>query len=128
MTNPNPLSSCCKAPVNRHYLTCDYLCTNCSHACSLDQGKTYPRDFSHSHCWHQKTPACGIPLEKHTQCCLCDVLYDQGKVNASTPPRCEEDVYAEDFGYVSPCGGEYTRIGTTNLYQCEECKKVIEHT
>lgn len=28
----------------------------------------------HSHCWDQKQPsACGIPLEKHTQCCLCDM-------------------------------------------------------
>lgn len=35
--------------------------------------KTYARDYSHSHCWDQKQPsACGIPLEKHTQCCLCD--------------------------------------------------------
>lgn len=29
---------------------------------------------SHLHCWAQKQPsACGIPLEKHTQCCLCDI-------------------------------------------------------
>lgn len=32
---------------------------------------------SHSHCWAQKQPpACGIPLEKHDQCCLCDVPYN----------------------------------------------------
>lgn len=31
--------------------------------------------LSHSHCWDQKQPsACGIPLEKHKQCCLCDLL------------------------------------------------------
>lgn len=30
--------------------------------------------LSHSHCWDQKQPpACGIPLKKHTQCCLCDL-------------------------------------------------------
>lgn len=35
--------------------------------------KNYERDFSHSHCWAQgRPPACGQPLEKHTQCCLCD--------------------------------------------------------
>lgn len=29
---------------------------------------------SHSHCWDQKQPsACGIPLEEHEQCCLCDM-------------------------------------------------------
>jgi hypothetical protein len=34
-------------------------------------------DYSHTHCWNQKTPACGIPLEKHTQCCLCDVKVEE---------------------------------------------------
>lgn len=30
------------------------------------------KDHSHYHCWDQKKgPACGIPLEKHKQCCLC---------------------------------------------------------
>lgn len=33
----------------------------------------YERNHSHYHCWHQdQPPACGIPLEKHKQCCLCD--------------------------------------------------------
>lgn len=27
----------------------------------------------HFHCWKQgKSPACGIPLEKHMVCCLCE--------------------------------------------------------
>ena len=33
--------------------------------------------LSHTHCWAQYkkhgSSACGIPLEKHTQCCLCDL-------------------------------------------------------
>lgn len=33
----------------------------------------YERDYSHSHCWDNKDNPCGIPLEKHTQCCLCDM-------------------------------------------------------
>lgn len=33
----------------------------------------YDRYYSHSHCWAQGgEPACGIPLETHKQCCLCD--------------------------------------------------------
>lgn len=63
--------------------------------------ENYERDYSHYHCWQQvenedsdiepqKTPACGQPLEKHTQCCLCD-----------TPaPKSEEEKIikgAEDF-------------------------------
>lgn len=30
--------------------------------------------LSHEHCWNQRQPsACSIPLEKHKQCCLCDL-------------------------------------------------------
>lgn len=33
----------------------------------------YERNWSHTHCWNQEDPpACGISLEKHAQCCLCD--------------------------------------------------------
>lgn len=39
-----------------------------------NENKEYERR-SHSHCWNQNgKPACGIPLGKHTQCCLCDLL------------------------------------------------------
>lgn len=32
---------------------------------------------SHQHCWDQKQPpACGIALEAHNQCCLCDLKND----------------------------------------------------
>lgn len=31
--------------------------------------------ISHSHCWTSENPPCGTPLEKHTQCCLCDLKY-----------------------------------------------------
>lgn len=34
----------------------------------------YERDHSHTHCWNQTSPACGQPLEKHTQCCLCSAV------------------------------------------------------
>ena len=27
----------------------------------------------HTHCKNQDVPACGIPKEKHTMCCLCGV-------------------------------------------------------
>jgi hypothetical protein len=33
----------------------------------------YRRD--HTHCWNQTSSPCGIPLDKHTQCCLCDTPY-----------------------------------------------------
>lgn len=32
---------------------------------------------SHYHCWHQIPPACGIPIEEHTQCCLCEAVAPQ---------------------------------------------------
>lgn len=31
--------------------------------------------ISHVHCWDNKDNPCGIPLEKHTRCCLCDMQY-----------------------------------------------------
>lgn len=39
----------------------------------------YERNYSHSHCWNQTTPACGISLKKHKQCCLCDTKFDLKK-------------------------------------------------
>lgn len=49
-------------------------CEHCS--CHLQESKeeiNYERDYSHIHCWDQMAPpSCGIPLEKHTQCCLCE--------------------------------------------------------
>lgn len=31
----------------------------------------YEQDFSHSHCWAQKSPACGQKIE-HLKCCICE--------------------------------------------------------
>jgi hypothetical protein len=48
----------------------------------------YERDFSHTHCWNQSgSSACGIPLEKHTQCCLCDTPYSQTPDEIKELPR-----------------------------------------
>lgn len=32
--------------------------------------------ISHTHCWNNPKNPCGISLEKHTQCCLCDMKYN----------------------------------------------------
>lgn len=35
----------------------------------------YEKNHSHYHCWNQTQPsACGIKLENHKQCCLCEKL------------------------------------------------------
>lgn len=35
---------------------------------------------SHTHCWNNgPTPPCNIPLEKHEQCCLCDMVAPKDK-------------------------------------------------
>lgn len=57
-----------------------------------EQRMNYERNYSHTHCWKQvdfdmeehdldskATPACGIPLEKHIQCCLCDTPVPEEK-------------------------------------------------
>lgn len=54
--------------------------TECDCHAPSDAGVNYSH-VSHTHCWEQTMfmvendgkPACGIPLEKHTQCCLCDM-------------------------------------------------------
>lgn len=43
-------------------------------------------DHSHTHCWNQKTPACGQTLEAHKQCCLCDAPYEE---NLKSKPHLE---------------------------------------
>ena len=42
----------------------------------------YARNGSHNHCWKQGSPACGIPLKKHKQCCLCDKPFPKNKKTA----------------------------------------------
>jgi len=57
-------------------------------------GKTYARDYSHSHCWDQKQPpACGIPLFKHPQCCLCDTPNPSAVVFSPQPESDWEEEY-----------------------------------
>ncbi len=51
---------------------------------------------SHTHCWDQEQPpACGISLEKHTQCCLCDLSYEPFKKCTCTTKYCKH--YEGDF-------------------------------
>ncbi len=58
----------CDKPMNLGNLPCQI--------CPCHTIKSNYNDYSHNHCWNQKQPsACGIPLEKHTQCCLCDKSY-----------------------------------------------------
>ena len=52
-------------------------------------------DYSHTHCWNQKTPACGIPLEKHTQCCLCDVKVEEKIPKSDLLEWAKENEYEE---------------------------------
>ena len=51
----------------------------------------YERNYSHTHCWNNEqknlggVPPCGIKVEKHTQCCLCDLKYDTVKEKEFEP-------------------------------------------
>lgn len=62
---------------------------------------------SHYCCWEQDTPAdtpaCGIPIEKHTQCCLCGKRVQICKnghimtgIGDNQCPECEEDFLEEE--------------------------------
>lgn len=79
----------------------------------------YEQDYSHTHCWKQEgTPACGIPLEKHVQCCLCDTKKPEKK--------CE---CAGKNGFDVPCH-EHTCEFLDNVFhhtaQTEDWKKEVE--
>lgn len=58
----------------------------------------YERDYSHTHCWDNKNNPCGIPLEKHTQCCLCDLTLPNKEVNSSEEKKDKSVLaYEEDI-------------------------------
>jgi len=50
----------------------------------------------HIHCFDQKEPACGSPLENHTYCCLCEKPME----NKETNEKCE---HGRPTGYCSGC-------------------------
>jgi len=60
----------------------------------------YERNHSHTHCWEQDHPsACGIPLEKHTQCCLCEMQYARGSggYNPDSPQAEERESWGNEI-------------------------------
>lgn len=72
---------------------------------------------SHTHCWNQgKSLACGIPLEKHKQCCLCDMKI----VEMNTIPPVKEN---KNLEYCATC------IQMTNHIEgtCLKCGKSKEN-
>lgn len=71
-TPKNPMVAC-KQCYEQHGVEAYKYCKHTDTPTTPVEPKTYERDYSHTHCWAQKQPpACGIPLDKHTQCCLCD--------------------------------------------------------
>jgi len=60
---------------------------------------------SHSCCWEQKQPsACGIPLEKHTQCCLCDEKPTPPPETSTWEDRFDETLKYAKTEYCPGCG------------------------
>lgn len=65
-------------------------CGEPAHNSPPPKDNDYGRNYSHYHCWDQKTPACGQPLEKHKQCCLCDTLSPQVEKWKLCCAKCEK--------------------------------------
>lgn len=78
-----------------------------------EENMEYERNYSHTHCWNQKTPACGQPLQNHKQCCLCDTKYS---------PK-EEKANFVQVGDTIKCGHCYSNFAIPDLkgYVCK-CK------
>lgn len=83
----------------------------------------YERDYSHHHCWDQKQPpACGIPLDKHTQCCLCDL--GDTPTTPTTPKSCCEKCFGRQgtlAGGGTYCFYDFNGCCHSNSTQEEEC-------
>lgn len=76
---------------------------------SHQEKKNYEH-VSHKHCWNQKgSPACGIPLERHTQCCLCDLKVLQGEELLGVDMG-KEDMTTEVYGLVKDGKVHITRV------------------
>lgn len=74
-----------------------------------DAHRQYER-ISHIHCWNEKQPsACGISLEKHKQCCLCELLVPKRECGRCACPNFLPFVYKS------------TRWGTRLI--CNHCGK-----
>ncbi|MDD5069032.1 MAG: hypothetical protein PHN89_05570 [Candidatus Pacebacteria bacterium] len=101
----------------------------------------YERNHSHTHCWNQGgKPACGQPLEKHKQCCLCDTpspTVEEGKCKkhgvvhknggyascrkAKAKCKCGKE-NCEEINYVNVNNPEDRgKIGVTFIERCDNC-------
>lgn len=71
--------------------------------CGYSKESNYERDHSHTHCWDQKSPACGQELSKHGQCCLCDTPYPQNRSDSVTLPDSKStESWEEEFDKMMP--------------------------
>jgi len=82
--------------------------------------------LSHTHCWNNGgndgIPPCGIPMEKHEQCCLCD-LKMPNKTHTDVEGIVEE--FTEYFGdflddYICCSGKECNCSGVEALPQAKK--------
>lgn len=68
-----PKSACCGAEIKpRTMVESMGICSKCKMVSDTVSVDNYER-HSHTHCWNQISPACGQPIDKHTQCCLCSL-------------------------------------------------------
>ncbi len=107
-------SKCCgakKVIVSRKPQSCDWridaYCQNCGKPfIPQEEIRENYNHRSHYHCWEQHKydfgteiePACGQPLDKHTQCCLCDMAVPHKEVSKECkhPPT-------EGYTGMTPC-------------------------
>ena len=76
----------------------DYGCVSINCPCHKKVPSKSYDDYSHTHCWNNKDNPCNIPLEKHTQCCLCDKKVPQEELKR----QCNEAYDKECFDILSP--------------------------
>lgn len=71
--------------------------------------------LSHTHCFDQEYPPCGIPFTQHSQCCLCDLKYGADEVKDIEGSHPTKDGYC--------CACEYDIVCLEEKIKATEEKK-----
>lgn len=99
----------------------------------MDQARpnnSYEQNYSHSHCWDQEVPACGINKENHARCCLCPKVKSKDHIAQVGKMVSKEIGWAEEWAHkILNADTEHDAIEMLKLAlatQKEGLKKKIE--
>jgi len=122
MTEPK---RCCEKCEQTRQIKGEEYTDCCYPGCPCHTPVSNYERVSHTHCWDNQPSPCGIPLDKHTQCCLCDL-----KVPVSEPTL-QEKIEAmlrnsHNYGEIT-CGYDELARDLLALVEGEKVKCICEN-